>query len=155
AVDVVRPLLARVFGLAELRLRMGGSTADQGRLAYMPLAEAETLRTTLLALGHGAPVEDAPAEDVLVSVPVPRLVASMALSGPGLVVAVLVSAIVVGVTLSPHAAWAVIVAVVAPLLGFAEALWRRFNGGYRLTVAEAPDGLRLRSGLAATSAETI
>jgi putative membrane protein len=40
-------------------------------------------------------------------------------------------------------------------LGLVTVIWRRFNSGYRLTVAEAPDGLRVRSGLVETSAETI
>jgi putative membrane protein len=36
AVDVVRPFLARVFGLAELRIRLAGSsTKADGRLAYL------------------------------------------------------------------------------------------------------------------------
>ena len=34
-------------------------------------------------------------------------------------------------------------------------VWRRFNNAYRLTVAESPDGLRLRGGLVALTAETI
>jgi len=40
-------------------------------------------------------------------------------------------------------------------LGIVTALWRRFNSEYRLTVADAADGLRLRGGLVATTAETI
>ena len=35
------------------------------------------------------------------------------------------------------------------------AVWRQFNGEYGTTVAIAPDGLRLRSGLVQTTAETI
>ena len=35
AVDVVRPFLARVFGLAELRVRLAGSGRSNGRLAYL------------------------------------------------------------------------------------------------------------------------
>ena len=34
-------------------------------------------------------------------------------------------------------------------------MWRQFNGEYGTTVALAPDGLRLRSGLVQTTAETI
>ena len=34
-------------------------------------------------------------------------------------------------------------------------VWRRFNNAYRMTVAESPDGLRLRGGLVALTAETI
>src|SRR5882724_5191049 len=53
AIDTVRPGLARIFGLAELRLRMGG-TGGSARLAYLPLEEAEVLRARLLALATGA-----------------------------------------------------------------------------------------------------
>jgi putative membrane protein len=41
------------------------------------------------------------------------------------------------------------------VLGGLTMLWRRFNQEYKLTVAEAPDGLRLRSGLVALTSETI
>jgi len=41
------------------------------------------------------------------------------------------------------------------LIGDVIALWRRFNRSYRATVAEAPEGLRIRSGLVETTAETI
>ena len=34
-------------------------------------------------------------------------------------------------------------------------VWRQFNGEYGTMVATAPDGLRLRSGLVQTTAETI
>ena len=34
-------------------------------------------------------------------------------------------------------------------------VWRRFNQQYRLTVAEGPDGLHLRGGLVALTAEVI
>ena len=40
AIDTVRPGLARALGLAELRLRMGG-TGGAARLAYLPVPQAE------------------------------------------------------------------------------------------------------------------
>jgi putative membrane protein len=40
-------------------------------------------------------------------------------------------------------------------IGIVLAVWRQFNGEYGTTVATAPDGLRLRSGLVQTTAETI
>jgi putative membrane protein len=156
AIDTVRPVLARLFGLAELRLRMGGSTGSNGRLAYLPLHDAEELRARLLALAHRA-AEDTPAppEELLLSVPVGRLVVSSLLSRLGVVSELVVAAAIVGTVLAPHRAGAVIVALIFPIVGLLGALWRRFNGEYRLTVAEAPDGLRIRSGLLATTAETI
>ncbi len=39
--------------------------------------------------------------------------------------------------------------------GVVVAVWRRFNGDFGTVVAAAPDGLRLRSGLVQTTAETI
>jgi putative membrane protein len=40
-------------------------------------------------------------------------------------------------------------------LGIVLTVWRQFNSEYATTVAAAPDGLRLRSGLIQTTAETI
>ena len=156
AIDVVRPFLARAFGLAELRLRMGGSTGRSGRLAYLTARDADVLRARLLALAHGIPEDTpAPAERVLVSVPVGRLIGSIMLSRLGLTVKAVVATLVTTAVLSPAAAAAVIASSAAIIVGLLTAVWHRFNGEYDMTVADAPDGLRLRSGLLETTAETI
>lgn len=156
AIDTVRPGLARAFGLAELRIQLASGSGKAGRLAYLTNAEAEGLRARLLALSHGlAEATPAPAERVLLTVPTGKLVASILLSGAGLVSAAVVIGLVLLSTLAPGAAAATISGGLAPLIGVFVALSRRFNGEYHLTVAEAPDGLRLRSGLVETSAETI
>jgi putative membrane protein len=156
AIDTVRPGLARAFGLAELRIRLASGSGRAGRLAYLSNAEAETLRARLLALAHGVPeATPAPAEEALAAVPTGRLVASLALSGPGVIVGASGVGLVVLTILAPDAAGATLGAMAVPLFGVAVATFRRFNAGYGLTVAEAPDGLRLRSGLVETSAETI
>jgi putative membrane protein len=160
AIDTVRPGLARVLGLAELRLRMAGSTGASGRLAYLTLREAEALRERLLALAQGeeetGPASPgAGAETVLVSIPTGRLIASILISRSGLLVEATLAALLVTSLIAPAAAAAVIGAGAATLLGLLATIWRRFNSGYRLTVAEAPDGLHLRSGLLETTAETI
>src|SRR5262249_29407817 len=85
AIDTVRPGLARVFGLAELRLRMAGGSGGAGRLAYLPVRDAEALRARLLALAHGISEEtEEPPERVLASVPPGRLIFSIMLSRYGL-----------------------------------------------------------------------
>ncbi len=156
AIDVVRPLLARVFSLAELRLRMGGSTAGSGRLAYLTAGEAETVRAQLLALSRGVPNEGAqPPERLLLALPLGRLVASMLVGTPTLMLLALLAAYVTALELSPRAAFAILSSSGAILIGLLTFYWRRLNGAYNLTVAEAHDGLRLRSGLLDTSAETI
>ena len=49
AVDLVRPFLARMLGLAELRVRLAGSSDADGRLAYLTEQAAAALRARLLA----------------------------------------------------------------------------------------------------------
>ncbi len=153
AIDIVRPGLARLFGLSELRIRLAGGPGRAGRLAYLTEREAEHLRARLLALAHGV-AEDTPppAEQVVLTVPTDQLVVSLLLSG--LVLAFWLVALLVALALV--APTGVAVGLGAGMVGiFAGVVIRRFNGGYHLTVAEAPDGLRLRSGLVETSAETI
>ena len=48
AVDVVRPLLARLLGVSELRIRLAGSGGSDGRLAYLSESTALDLRERLL-----------------------------------------------------------------------------------------------------------
>jgi len=158
AVDVVEPLLARVFGLAELRVRAAGSTGSAGRLAYLSVADAQRLRAEILALARPGSATNAEqsAPRRLVSIDTTRLGVSLLLSAPG--VATVVAGLAVGalavagpsplrVELLPLAA--------AGLLGAGTDVARRLNSGYRLRVEEAHDGFRVRSGLFQTTAETI
>jgi len=155
AIDTVRPGLARLFGLSELRLRMGG-TGGAARLAYLPSKQAEELRLRLLSLSRGVHDETPqPQENVLVTVPVARVLGSLLFSGPTLVLLVYVVAFGVGAVLGSDATRAVTGSAAAILIGDAVALWRRFNRAYDATVATAPEGLRIRSGLVETTAETI
>ncbi|MER7457455.1 PH domain-containing protein [Micromonospora sp. NPDC126480] len=55
AVEVVRPLLAQLTGLAELRLEVVGGGKTEAPLAYLSVADANTLRQRLLALAGRAP----------------------------------------------------------------------------------------------------
>lgn len=48
-VDIVQPFVARILGLAELRMDVAGGNAREGSLAYLPLAEARRLKDLLLA----------------------------------------------------------------------------------------------------------
>ena len=55
AIDVVQTGIARILGLAELRLRVAGGDASRGgRLACLRRADAEVLREQLLALARTA-----------------------------------------------------------------------------------------------------
>ncbi len=156
AIDTVRPGLARFFGLAELRIRLASGSGKAGRLAYLTNAEAETLRDRLLALSHGMAEETPPApEQALLTVPPGQLFASILLSGIGLMLELAIVALVALAIFAPSAAAAALSIGAVGLISLVVGPFRRFNGDYRLTVADAADGVRLRSGLVETSAETI
>jgi putative membrane protein len=156
AIDTVRPGLARFFGLAELRIRLASGSGKAGRLAYLTNAEAEVLRARLLALSHGIAEETPPPpEQALLTVPPGRLLASILLTGTGLMLELTILALVVLAILAPGAAAAALSVGFVGLISLAVGPFRRFNGDYGMTVADSTDGVRLRSGLVETSAETI
>jgi putative membrane protein len=99
------------------------------------------------------PVEPQAGERVLFRVDPWRLVAGLLLSLTGLIFVVIIAAIVVlAVVVHSTAANA---SYLPFLIGAIIGVWHQFNGEYGTTVALAPDGLRLKSGLVQTTAETI
>lgn len=48
-IDIVQPLVARIFGLAELRFDLASGSDREGSLAFLPTEDARALRRTLLA----------------------------------------------------------------------------------------------------------
>ncbi len=192
AIDVEQTGLARVLGLAEIRLRMAGADSSGGRLIALRLSEAQGLRQELLSLTSAAPTSSttpaaptssttpaamtslapsttsttetsptAPAsaatapsrERVVFRVHPGRLAVALVFSITGVIVAVVIAAVALLAELvhSPAAAASYLPVAVGVVIG----VWRQFNGEYGTTVAVAPDGLRLRSGLVQTTAETI
>ena len=164
AVDVVRPGLARLFRVAELRLRMGGSTGEHAgasrtcpkrrssRSASGCSPSRAARRRRPAAATVGADTRGAARSW---SFPTGRLVASILISDVGLFAEAVTVALIVTAVLSTSAAEGVIRGGLVWIIGVATLVWRRFNQEYRLTVAESPDGLRVHSGLVALTAETI
>jgi putative membrane protein len=153
AVDVVRPVVARALGLAELRLEVAGGS-NEATLAYLSEADAQRLRAELLARAAGLRGDEPEApERVLHRVPTQRLVFSALLSTGVLLALVLVPLVVVG-SLLTGGIGAAIVSVPAAV-GFLTPLIRQVVGNFEFTVAESPDGLRLRRGLMQTRAQTV
>lgn len=156
AVDVVQSGLARVLGLAELQLRVaGGDSSRSGRLACLRRADAEELRRQLLALAATGAVT-APAgvpSRPLFRVRSGRLFGAVLLTRSG--AAALVVAVATGLTVQLSGSAKTVAPFLPIVLGVVAALWRQFNGEYGTTVTAAQDGIRLRSGLIQTTAETI
>jgi putative membrane protein len=163
-VDIVQPLLARVFGLAELRFDVAGGERE-GALAFLPHAQALGLRKILLdrrddlrddrpdgTQGEGPPQEQLQ-ERVLARLDLGRLLGSLALSTEMLwVVATVVAlAVAFGITGS----FAVVGGIVPAVLALALALGRRLTASYGFVVAESTQGLHIRRGLTALSSQTI
>jgi putative membrane protein len=161
AIDIVRPGLARFLGVAELRLRMGGSTSDLARLAYVSEREVEPLRERLLSLARGGTGEDVDRlrdfveRRLVTAVPTPRLVASILISDVGVVAELVLVAALVTVVVEPSAAAGVGGGGALWLLSSLTAVWRRFNQEYRLAVSETTEGLHVAGGLVSLTAETI
>jgi putative membrane protein len=158
AVDVTQPLLARVAGVAKLRLDVVGAD-KKDELAFLGEREARALRAELLARAAGfAPetaheVGEAPARELL-RVPPRVLAVSLVLTGAtwGSLLAALVVPPVLW--LATESVWTVL-ATALPLLGAAGAASvGRFVGEYDWTVGESPDGLRIDHGLLDRSHET-
>jgi putative membrane protein len=155
AVDVVRPFLARLFGLSELRIRLAGSSAANGRLAYLSEGEANDLRARLLATHHGVdPDTPEPAERLVTTVPPGRLIGSVLLSG-GIIFVPSLVALLILVRVSSTAAVVFGSVFATYTVGFVQGVWRRISSQYGFAVADAPDGIRIRRGLLGTVAETI
>ncbi|MFF0463994.1 PH domain-containing protein [Streptomyces mexicanus] len=159
AVDVTRPLLARVAGVAKLKLDVVG-TEKKDELAFLGEAEARALRAELLARAAGfAPgtarkVGEAPARQ-LVRVPAGVIAVSLLLVASTW--ASLAAALVVPplLWLATHSLWTVL-ATAVPLFGGAiTSSAGRFVAAYDWTVSESPDGLRIDRGLLDRTHETV
>ena len=172
AIDVVRPLLARALGLAELRIEVVGHGSTEANLAYLTEDEALTVRAHLLHLAHqpaGAPppvaspqpvqpTEPAPTaswglqdEAVLATVPAGRFVISLLLSATGAFAALFIAAIAFATLVTPAAAGA----IVAAILPIGATLYYKFTVEFGFTVSLSPQGVRLKHGLLDTRHQTV
>lgn len=154
AVDVVQPVLGRALGLAELRLEVVGGGRSEAPLAYLSLDHARRLRAELLARAAGL-AEDTPEapERLLHEVPAQRLLWSSLLSTPVVVGVVLVPVALVGSAVLAGAGGLVL--LLPALASIAGPLVQQLITNYGFTLAESPDGLRIRRGLLETRAQTV
>ncbi|MGA3354441.1 MAG: PH domain-containing protein [Acidimicrobiales bacterium] len=156
AVDLVEPFLARVLGLAEVRVRTGGASRGDARLCYLGYSEAILVRAALLAVAHGLhEAVPAPPEERLAVVPNGRLLAAGCLTGA---IPVSVGAVIAFAVLSSTERSVLVTGgsgLFALFVTMALTAWRRISTEWSFTVADAPDGIRIRSGLLSLASETV
>jgi len=157
SVEIARPLVARLVGLAEVRPEVAGGENAKIALAYLSEGEAMAMRAELLARAAGvrgghadAPV---PQERPLIRVPPTDLAISMLMNhwviiggviGLGFLAVALATGRIGGFVAFVFASGLPGLSLVTGYLAY-----------YDFTVAESADGLRLRSGLLSTRAQTV
>ena len=173
-VDILQPLVARFFGLAELRLDVAGGDRE-GRLAYLPRREAEQLRGLLLVRrdelqhvdvaaapypagpdGHPGPLPAPPVrrpERLVARLDLGRLLGSLVLSSETLFLAASAVAFAVASFVTGNVGLAGGIAPAA--IGAALSLTRKLTGYYGFTLTESAEGLQVRRGLTSLSSQTV
>ncbi len=166
SVDIIQPLAARIFGLAELRLDAGNSST---KLRYLSRGKASRLRDYLLTRAHGqqASIRDLDqqaaasiftdlgvTDQPLVQVSPQRLIVSFLLSSEWLIPAAIT--IIIVVTTAAFGVVPLALGGLIPLLiGMVSLIWRRVIGMFNFTLAESPRGLRITRGLTNLTSQSV
>ena len=161
AIDVAQPFVARLFGMAELRMDVAGGGKSDGKLSYFRYEEAQQLRTILLVRAKGekaaeqqefAQQAEAAAPPLLV-VPTSRLLGATLLSSTVLGSAgALVWLIVATMWLDFHVG---LFAALPLLFGVVQPIWKQVVGNHGFTLSESGHGLRTKRGLFDVQRQTV
>jgi putative membrane protein len=152
SVDVAQPMIPRLFGMAEVRIEVAGDS--NVNLAYLEEPTARALRGEILARAAGlhGDTEEAP-ERVLAQVAPGDLAGSLLLRGSTLSL-LLATVFLITATIMFQGVGALGLVLITGGVPLFQVI-NQFNRFYNFTVAESPDGLRLRHGLLQTSSFTV
>ncbi|GIJ72027.1 hypothetical protein Voc01_069440 [Virgisporangium ochraceum] len=163
AIDLNRPLLARLTGVAELRLEVIGAAKTEAPLAFLTVAEATDLRRRLLVRSTGDTdataterVADEPPETPIHTVDNGHVLLANVLSPPVLFVPV--ALLVTGASMiNDPPAWSVIgvASAATGLFGVVLPPLRRIFAQWNFRISVDGSGLRLRHGLVDTRSQTV
>ncbi|HEX6247324.1 MAG TPA: PH domain-containing protein [Nocardioidaceae bacterium] len=168
-IDIVQPFVARLLGLAELRMDVAGGSAREGSLAYLRLEEARRLKDLLLtrrdelSVGTAGAVAESGPEAAHPAVPhqdrpiakvgVPLLLLSILFSSETLTLVVVLAVMLAGILVGGELLG--LSAMLPVLLGFGFALFRKFTSNYGFAVSQTTAGMQVRRGLFDLSSQTI
>lgn len=168
SVDIIQPLAARIFGLAELRLEAGAGDSTT-RLLYLRRSQASRLRDYLLTRAQGqqariGDIGDTAAANVLtdlgvtdralVTVPPQRLVFGLLLSSEWIISTFLLIAVVV-ITVVLEMGQVSLGILVPMVIGAVTMVSRRVVSMFNFTLAESPRGLRITRGLTNLTSQSV
>ena len=155
-IDVAQPFVARLFGMAELRMDVAGGGKSDGKLSYFTEADATKLRGTLLYRAKGEAEQELPAPQEgppLLVVPTGRLLGATLLSSTVLAsAAALIWLIVTTMVFEFHVG---LFAGLPLLLGVVQPIWKQVVGNHGFTLSETQDGLRTKRGLFDVQRQTV
>ncbi|SDP09704.1 putative membrane protein [Pedococcus dokdonensis] len=176
AVDLGRPLLARLTGLSEVVVQSAGGKDSHLKLSFLTDAQAQQVREQLMALAGrsdevtGPPTASgtdaagltdadyvdvpapAPPGDQVLTVPNARILQSVLYSGPGLVIVVAVPALLLSIVLGVPE----MVAWLGPMtLAVGSAHLKRLTQECNFEVLHQGDRLRIRHGLTDLRTTTV
>ncbi len=154
SVDTTRPLLGRVVGLSQVRIEVAGGGDSRVLLSYLADADAQALRAEIIARAAGmSPDAGEAPEAVLATVPTGDLVVSLLLRSETMILLLVSVAVVAAVVLTEGAAGLGLLIFTGgvPLIS----VFSQFTRFFGFTVAESPDGLRLRHGLINQQSQTV
>ena len=155
AVDVVESIIARLLGLAAVRVETAGGTSSVIKIEYLSKAKAEELRAELLRRTNGGPAEEPgrPAEEapaaVIPAIPILRTIAAEALRLP-----TLITALVLGGLLFIPGMWTALLPII---VGFVGSVWGLVDSSWKFTALhDVPaNALNVSYGLADRRRQTI
>jgi len=156
-IDVAQPFVARLFGMAELRMDVAGGGKSDGKLSYFTYDEAGKLRSILLLRAKGEQFVEHETYQVepepLLVVPTNRLLGATLLSSTVLGSAGgLIWLIVATTVLDFHVG---LFAGLPLLLGVVQPIWKQVVGNHGFTLSETHDGLRTKRGLFDVQRQTV
>ncbi len=162
SVDIVEPLLARLLGLAELRIEVAGGRDSKASLRFLKLEDAKELRRTLLQRAQRADADggdDNLAGGVVDAELIARVPPEQIMIGT-LLSLDFVLAVVLAVALLVSALWfeffIAAVGGIIPVVGaLVQMIGKRVIAQWGFTLSRTDQGLRIRRGLLSRSSQTV
>lgn len=166
AVEVVRPLLAQLTGLAELRLEVVGGGKTEAPLAFLSVADATALRARLLDLASRLPTGTPVAPATAAETPAPAgwplhvvanrdLLVSQLLTPQALLLPVGVAFVTVQFLSEGSWSFIAVASTITALAGVVLQPVRRVLDDWNFQLDRDGDRLRIRHGLLETRVQTV